>query len=46
MDMIDFLVKLIPKQLSTLRSLSKKTGVSVSEHIRRAIDSYLKEPRK
>jgi predicted DNA-binding protein len=31
-----------PKQLERLKRLSKKTGVPVSELIRRAIDDYLK----
>ena len=30
-------------QLDKLKKLSNKTGLSVSEHIRRAIDLYLKE---
>lgn len=33
----------LPKPLlATLRKLSKATGLSVAEHIRRAIDAYLK----
>ena len=28
--------------ISTLKALSEKTGLSVAEHIRRAIDEYLK----
>lgn len=28
--------------IAALKSLSEKTGLSVSEHIRRAIDAYLK----
>ncbi|MGD0626603.1 MAG: ribbon-helix-helix domain-containing protein [Thermodesulfobacteriota bacterium] len=33
-------------QIKGLKALSKKTGLSVSEHVRRAIDEYLKEQRK
>ncbi len=40
--MIPKLVKFSKQQLSALLSLSKKTGLSVSEHIRRAVDDYLK----
>ena len=32
-------------QLEKLKELSSKTGLSISEHIRRAIDLYLKELR-
>ncbi len=28
-------------QIKRLKKLSKKTGLSVSEHIRRAVDEYL-----
>lgn len=41
--MIDFLVKLTKLQLKALRSMAVKTGLSVSEHIRRAIDEYLEK---
>lgn len=30
-------------QLESLKKLSKETGLSVSEHVRRAIDGYLAE---
>jgi predicted DNA-binding protein len=33
-------------QIKRLKSLSKKTGLSVSEHVRRAIDQYLGEQKK
>lgn len=36
----------LPKPLlSKLRTLSKATGLSVAEHIRRAIDEYLKRQK-
>jgi hypothetical protein len=37
-----FQVFLSTLQLKQLRKLSKATGISVAEHIRRAIDEYLK----
>jgi hypothetical protein len=40
--MVGFLLKLAEKQIIELRALSKKTGLSVSEHIRRAVDDYLR----
>lgn len=39
--MIAKLVKFSKVQLTALLALSKKTGLSVSEHIRRAVDDYL-----
>jgi predicted DNA-binding protein len=34
----------LPEQvIAALQSLSEKTGLTVSEHIRRAIDAYLKK---
>ncbi len=33
-------------QIRGLKSVSKKSGLSVSEHVRRAIDQYLKEQKK
>ena len=32
---------LTEKQVEELRALSSKTGLSVAEHIRRAVDGYL-----
>ena len=37
---------LTEQQLAVLRKLAKKTGLSVSELIRRAIDAYLKQEAK
>jgi len=34
---------LTAKQLESLRSLKKDTGLSVAELIRRAVDKYIKE---
>lgn len=34
------------KQIASLKALSKKTGLSVSELVRRAIDAYLKKEAK
>ncbi len=34
-----------PQQLARLKKLSKKTGVPVSELIRRAIEDYLKRQK-
>jgi hypothetical protein len=34
------------QQQTNLRDLQKATGMSVSEHIRRAIDQYLAKQRK
>lgn len=39
-------VHLTEKQLRILDGISKDTGLSVAEHIRRAIDSYIKELAK
>ena len=33
-------------QLAKLKALAKITGLSISEHIRRAIDLYLKELKR
>lgn len=36
----------LPEQLlAKLRALSKSTGLSVAEHIRRAIDEYLRKQK-
>ena len=40
--MIAKLVKFSKVQFNALQNLAKKTGLSVSEHIRRAVDDYLK----
>ena len=37
---------LTEKQLAWLRALSKKTGLSVADIIRRAVDAYLKTEAK
>ncbi|WP_404995827.1 ribbon-helix-helix protein, CopG family [Burkholderia cepacia] len=31
--------------ISALQALAERTGITVSEHIRRAIDAYLKKNR-
>jgi len=37
----------LPEQvIAALQALSDKTGLTVSEHIRRAIDAYLKKQQK
>jgi predicted DNA-binding protein len=37
----------LPEQvIAALQALSEKTGLSVSEHVRRAIDAYLKNQQK
>lgn len=41
LSMIAKLVKFSKVQLAALLDLSKKTGLSVSEHIRRAVDEYI-----
>jgi predicted DNA-binding protein len=33
-------------QIKRLKGLSQKTGLSVSEHVRRAIDEYLYKEKK
>lgn len=43
LSMIPKLVKLSLQQFNALLALSKKTGLSVSEHIRRAVDQYLEK---
>jgi len=40
--MTALLIKFAHSQIKALRALAKKTGLSVSEHIRRAVDEYLK----
>jgi predicted DNA binding CopG/RHH family protein len=40
--MIRVNLHLAPKVLAALKALSEKTGLSYAEHIRRAIDAYLK----
>lgn len=37
---------LTSQELEALRELAEKTGLSVAEHIRRAVDAYLKEIQK
>ena len=39
--MVALLIKFSEQQVAALRALAEKTGLSVSEHIRRAIDLYL-----
>lgn len=39
------LVKFTENQVFSIYSLSKKTGLSVSEHIRRAVDEYLEKKK-
>ena len=34
------------RQIQLLQSLSKHTGLAVAEHVRRAIDRYLKEQQQ
>jgi predicted DNA-binding protein len=34
------------KQIEQLKVLSRKTGLPVSEHVRRAIDEYLEKKKK
>ncbi|HUW11181.1 MAG TPA: ribbon-helix-helix protein, CopG family [Anaerolineae bacterium] len=36
-------VYLTDKQMEALKALSQRTGLSVSEHMRRAVDAYLHE---
>jgi predicted DNA-binding protein len=37
----------LPEQvIASLQALSEKTGLTVSEHIRRAIDAYLKKNKQ
>ena len=43
MGMIRTHVFLHKKALEALRALAEATGLSVAEHIRRAIDAYLKQ---
>jgi predicted DNA-binding protein len=40
--MIRVNIHLTEKQRETLRNLARATGLSVAEHIRRAIDEYLR----
>jgi Ribbon-helix-helix protein, copG family len=39
-------IRLPPQQLEKLRELRDSTGVSVQDHIRRALDFYLTRPSK
>lgn len=39
-------VHLTDNQIKGLKALSKITGLNVAEHIRRAIDGYLKREKK
>lgn len=41
MQRINFYVSKI--QIASLKAISDKTGLSVSEHVRRAIDEYIDE---
>ena len=34
------------EQIKDLKDLSEKTGLKVAEHVRRAIDDYLKRQKK
>ncbi len=40
--MIPKLIKFSKQQVAALLKLAESTGLSVSEHIRRAVDAYLK----
>jgi len=40
MERVNFYLTI--KQIEALKQLADKTGLKVSEHIRRAIDAYLK----
>jgi len=44
--MIRFQIFLPQQLLDRLRSLSDSTGYSVAEHIRRAVEAYLKKVEK
>ncbi len=37
---------LTENQINQLKKLSQKNGLSVSEHVRRAIDEYLEKKKK
>lgn len=39
-------VHLTDRQLAALRALANRTGLSVAEHIRRAVDDYLRQQRE
>jgi predicted DNA-binding protein len=41
MRLISLALKITPPQRERLRELSKRDGLSIAEHIRRAIDEYL-----
>jgi hypothetical protein len=41
--MNQFHVLLTEAQLAALKKLSEKTGASLAEHVRRAVDAYLKK---
>jgi len=44
--MIKITVYLTEKQIQGLKALAKETGLSYSEHLRRAVDEYLTKLRK
>jgi len=44
MKRVDLYITLL--QFDSLKTISQKTGLTFSEHIRRAIDSYIKEQQK
>lgn len=37
---------LTDKQIAALKILAEKSGLSVAEHIRRAVDAYLEKEKK
>lgn len=41
LSMIPLLIKFTKNQVKAIRALAKSTGMSVSEHVRRALDQYL-----
>jgi metal-responsive CopG/Arc/MetJ family transcriptional regulator len=43
--MVRFQIFLPEPLLKALKALSKKTDISVAEHIRRAIENYLRESK-
>ena len=40
-----YTVHLSPQQIIKLKELYKETGITIAEHIRRAIDTYLSKKR-
>jgi len=45
-DLIPTQIRLTPEQHEALRKLAYDTKISSSEHIRRAVEAYLKKPGK